>query len=246
MRTYRSSPVHRFNSVFSLTTVAALVSVGLFALDAYVRTIAPERRPSPVANLDPLTNDEIADATKLALADIAASTSYALPNQPDVDGRYGQLQYVGAERHIQKAPTTGRVADVTFYDYRTDDTQVVVVNISSGKTISAWKRSGIQPPPTRGEARQAVRHILADHVLGKQLRSTYEYDNGAPLTSPDQLHIRASVFRSEQAAEMRNREQFAGCGVRRCLQVIIRMPSGRWVDTSRIVVDMSNEHVLMG
>ena len=81
--------------------------------------------------------------------------------------------------------------------------------------------------------------ILADRRLGEGMRASYKAETKKRLTSPSQLRIQGMAFLGSRAEGSKGAEQVAQCGTHRCVQLFVRIPGGKWIDTSRIVIDLS-------
>lgn len=156
------------------------------------------------------------------------------------------IQYLFAERHepdkSANPRTTARRADVYLYDYDKDRAIRRVVDLETGKVESTKTFRG-QPPIAPDEAVRATGLVLADERLGAGLRDTYEKVTGKPLTSASQVRSQAVRFKADLAVGAKNRQRVSDCGVHRCVQLFIELPNGQWVDTSRLVVDLSTDRV---
>ena len=85
--------------------------------------------------------------------------------------------------------------------------------------------------------------LLADTGLGDGVRSTFQQLAGRPLQSVDDLHLRAEIFRPDHVHTPENATIVADCGKHRCVRMFIRLPKGKWLDTSRIVIDLSAKKI---
>lgn len=167
--------------------------------------------------------------------------SFAKAGEDDND-----LQYLFAERHeLAKSANplaAPRKADVYLYDYDTDQAIRRVVNLETRQVVRTETFDG-QPPIAQGEAVRATELVIADEQLGATLRRDYEKAMGEPLTSASQVRSQAIRFDADQAIAATNKQEFSACGSHRCVQLFIGFPNGQWVDTSRLVVDLSAERV---
>ncbi|QXJ21415.1 hypothetical protein AGRA3207_002266 [Actinomadura graeca] len=222
----------------------ALAGAGLAALAFYQLSdpSAPVRadrdahaRAAQGSGLDPLSDQEIQKAQRAALAD--------QPRAQGVTGR-PQVAFVSASR--LEGPDGGpRVADVRLYDYRTDEMIVRHVDLASSQVIKTERATGTQPIASVDELRRAVELILADRRLGPGLRTSYKGAAGHEPASASDIHTRGHIFRAPQAAGARNAAAVAQCGAKRCFTVDLQLPNGTWMDTGRIVVDMSAQRVVI-
>ncbi|GAA3140951.1 hypothetical protein GCM10010466_35000 [Planomonospora alba] len=180
----------------------------------------------PPAPGDPLTGDEIAAAGKVA----SATWRTHMTN--------GQAELLYVERDDDKAAGERRRADVYIYDYRTDRLVVRTVDLAKGEVVAEQEERGVQPPPSRGEEIRAAELLLADPEYGPRIRDAHAKAGGRPLVSASDLGLRALSFtpgpRDTGAA---------ACETHRCVRLFVRLPDGTWLDTSRIVVDLSAKKI---
>jgi hypothetical protein len=197
------------------------------------------------AGQDPLTTGEAGSAERLAArsglgAGSGPATGAAAPGRNVQGGPGAEVLY--SERHHDAKGAGGdlqRRADVYLYDYGTDTLLRRVVNLTTGRVEQATAQRGVQLPPSAGEVSQAVRIILADPRLGPGLRAAYQSSTSHQLTAPSQLHTQGITFLASHSAGLAGADRVAQCGAHRCIQLFARIPGGKWVDTSRIVIDLS-------
>lgn len=159
----------------------------------------------------------------------------------DVHGGAGAEVLDSAGLPLPKGTPAGRhtMAQVDLYDYATDSLLTRDVDLSTGQVAGTVRRHGVQPPPVADEVRQALALLLADPRLGPGLRTDYTAETGKPLRGPAQLAAQGMTYRAGQAAGA----SVARCGVHRCVQLFVRVPGGKWIDTSRVVIDLSARRV---
>ncbi|MFC4061341.1 hypothetical protein ACFOWE_23830 [Planomonospora corallina] len=180
----------------------------------------------PPAPGDPLTGDEIDRAGQVASATWRTHMTTG----------HAELLYV--ERDDDKAAKGTRRADVYIYDYRTDRLVVRTVDLARGEVVAEQAERGVQPPPSRGEEIRAAELLLADPVYGSRVRDAHAKAGGRPLASASDLGLRALSFTPSP------RDTEAGaCEVHRCVRLFVRLPDGSWLDTSRIVIDLSAKKI---
>ncbi|MFI1126574.1 Tat pathway signal sequence domain protein [Streptomyces hygroscopicus] len=183
---------------------------------------------------DPLTDDEIKRAQTLAVSrDFRASSE-------DVKGAKGpqRLSTDLAELSPDEVGTSAapRRAEVTYYDYRDDAYVIKTVDLASGKVTGTETQHGVQPPPTRDEAKAAARLLIADK-LGKGLKEDFKDATGKELTRPDQLTVNGFVYRAGEGNP--GPASVADCGEHRCVRLFTRVVNGPWIDTRKLVIDLS-------
>jgi hypothetical protein len=244
---------HRIAAVLAL---ALLAGGGAAALTAHGRSGAGRAAypAAPAAAADPgggpLTGAETRRAAVLAggaATGTAAGTggTAAAPTGRDVHGKPGAEVLESEREPLAKGAkaTADTVARVSLYDYAANELITRRVDVSTGRVLSTARQHGVQPPATADEVRQAVTLLLADPKLGPGLRAQYRAATGKALTSPDQLDTQATVFDRVNRAALKNPAPVATCGTDRCVQLLTRVPDGKWIDTSRIVIDLSARRV---
>ncbi|MFF7896189.1 Tat pathway signal sequence domain protein [Streptomyces sp. NPDC007907] len=186
---------------------------------------------------DPLTDDELERAGKIALSRQLFGSSES------VDGERGP-QRLGVDLAEPEAdgaagPDAPRRADVTFYDYRDDTLVTRTVDLGTGKVVHTDTQHGVQPPLSRAEKAEAAGLLLAD-PLGSGLKADYQDATGKALTSPDQLQLSGAVYRAAPGAQPAALDQ---CGEHRCVRLFPKIKNGPWVDARSLVIDLSARKV---
>ncbi|NUR88979.1 MAG: Tat pathway signal sequence domain protein [Nonomuraea sp.] len=174
---------------------------------------AAQRAEATPAPGDPLTQGEIRRAAEIAGRDHLAT---------------GRTELLYVERDDDKT-APGRRADAYLYDYATDTLTVRTVDLGRSEVVAQTSGRGAQPPPSPREALRAAELLLADHKLGKGVRQAFAKAAGRPLRSVSELGLRGLVYRSPGGP----------CRTHRCVRLFVRLPGGRFLDTSRIVIDLS-------
>lgn len=225
---------------------ATLLGAGVIALGGYqlIDSSAPpakadrdaQLRAAQGSGLDPLTDQEIQTARHAALT-----------GQPQAKAATGrpEVAFLFAQRYDDKNADGGpRTAEAQLYDYRTDELVIERVDLASGKVTKSDRLKDRQPGASADELRRAVGLVLADPKLGPGLRAQYQAETGRSPASADDFHTRGFVFDAHHAEAATNAAAFADCGRHRCFKVSLKLPGGRWIDTRRVVVDMSAQRVL--
>ncbi|WP_329333382.1 Tat pathway signal sequence domain protein [Streptomyces sp. NBC_00663] len=183
---------------------------------------------------DPLTDDEIARAQKLAVnrQTFAASENAAGERGPQ------QLTVDLAEQEAGGTDTSRR-ADVSYYDYRDDTLVTKTVDLDTGKVVDSAEQQGVQPPLSRAESSEAAALLIAD-PLGAGLKADYKDAMGKELTSADQLRLSGGVYRATPGAQSAVLDQ---CGEHRCVRLFTKVKNGPWIDTTSLVIDLSAHKV---
>ncbi|MEV0144198.1 MULTISPECIES: hypothetical protein [unclassified Nonomuraea] len=171
---------------------------------------------------DPLSDEEIRRA-----GDIATSAG---PRAHFAAGR-AELLYV--ERDDGKASEGTRRAEAYVYDYGTDTLTVRTVDLGEGKVVREVSGTGTQPPPSHREETRAAELLLAHPRLGEGVRTAYRRAAGKPLGSTADLWLRGLIYTARRGA----------CATHRCVRLFVRLPDGTFLDTSRVVADLSAKKV---
>jgi hypothetical protein len=200
-------------------SAAVLAGTAMFLSGGEPEAARVHRQPSPAPG-DPLSQDEIRRATEVATASSRAHMAS------------GRLELLYVERDDDKAEADRR-AEAYLYDYAEDALIVRTVDLAEGKVVEEAKGRGVQPPPSRREELRAAELLLAHPKLGKGVRSEYKKAAGRQLRSAADLQVRGLIFRDKAGA----------CRTHRCVRLFVRLPDGRYLDTSRIVIDLSAKKV---
>ncbi|GIH92533.1 hypothetical protein ACFFMN_03755 [Planobispora siamensis] len=185
---------------------------------------APARSPLPG---DPLTGEEITRAEQIASATLRAHMTS------------GRVEFLYVERDDDKAAADRRRADAYIYDYGANRLIVRTVDLGSGRVVAERAGKGVQAPPSRGEEARAAELLLADRRHGRAVRAAYAGAAGRALRSPAELGLRALIF-SPRPKDRTARE----CASHRCVRLLVRLPDGTWLNTTRTVVDLSAKKIL--
>lgn len=189
----------------------------------------------PQTGLGPLTKDEVDRARSLAL-------QHGAPRNSLTAGRTRGVEYLDADlvEPPDAAVSAPRRVEVLFYDYGHDQLVKQTVNLDSGTVERTDTTTGVQPPPSSDETRQAAALLIKD-PLGKGLRTDFTAaTKGQTLTSPDQLRLRGMSFDTgEQSAPA----GLGKCGRNRCVRLFTQVKNGPWIDTTDYVVDLSDRTV---
>ncbi|MFI0776433.1 hypothetical protein [Streptomyces sp. NPDC021212] len=233
---------------------AVLTGGGIVALKT-TGSPAPDGS-APAANVaahtGPLTSKENREASRIAVGTAGGQRPTPQGEQKNTKGTEGGEKNAaggsGAEVLDTRRPPRAKTAaasapdseaEVQLYDYASDSLITRLVDLRSGKVLRSTRQHEVQPAPTLAEARQAVKIILADRRLGEGMRASYQAETKKRLTSPSQLRIQGLSFLGARAKGMKGAEQVSQCGAHRCVQLFVRIPGGKWIDTSRIVIDLS-------
>ncbi|MFJ3951872.1 Tat pathway signal sequence domain protein [Streptomyces libani] len=183
---------------------------------------------------DPLTDGELRRARDLALPRTLRGAARNVTGKPGPEPLTTDLAGLTPEETGLADPP--RRATVTFYDYRNDSYLTKTVNLTTSAVESADARHGVQPPPSRAEAVEAARLLIAA-PLGSGLRQDYRAATGHDLTGPDPLSVTGFVYRGRAEGDAPG--ALGDCGEHRCIRLFTKVRNGRWIDTRRFVIDLS-------
>ncbi|CDR17035.1 hypothetical protein [Streptomyces iranensis] len=242
-RRWRVSAALGLTAVLAGGGIAALRTAGSPASDA--------QEPAAVvaSHSGRLTSEESREATRIAV-DAATGPGAAKDRRQATEKSDGERNAAGGSgaepldtrrppRAKSASSDTDSRAEVQLYDYASDTLITRVVDLRSKKVLDSTRRHGVQPPPTLAEAREAVKVVLADRRLGPGMRESYASQTGKRLASPAQLRLQSMSFLGSRAKGVDGARKVSRCGEHRCVQLFVRIPGGKWIDTSRIVIDLS-------
>ena len=91
------------------------------------------------------------------------------------------------------AETSGRKVVVALYDYTTDTSFDMLVDLEAGKVVKSTKSVKAQPPTSADEADVAMQ-IAIDSTKDLLFKSEFEDNMGVPLIAPDQVEYVAGSW----------------------------------------------------
>lgn len=191
------------------------------------------KRPTLRDARAPLSTEEIGYALHLA------KTAERMPQATtDVQGSgHAQLLYVDLPP-MGSVTSDDRLAVVMVYDYTSDRAYQVRVNLTAAEAEAADSEPQLQPPPAPDEAASAMQ-IAIESELALAFQSQFEQLNGLPLLSPTQVTYRAGIWTYDETTTGGKQ-----CGEHRCVELLVRDPSGTYLDTGGFVVDLTARKVI--
>lgn len=206
--------------------------------DAVTEDAAPQ---GPQTGIGPLTKAEVDRARSLASAALQHGTPRGLRTAEGAQGaEYLDTDLADAPDGSGATADTTRRVEVLFYDYGHDQLVKQTVNLATGTVEHTDTASGVQPPPSNDETRQAAALLIKD-PLGKGLRTDFTAaTKGQTLTSPDQLRLRGLTFNTSEQSAPAGLDK---CGKNRCVRLFTQVRNGPWIDTTDYVVDLSDHTV---
>jgi hypothetical protein len=158
-----------------------------------------------------------------------------------------------AQRHTNEdknAPGQSRIADVFYYNYATNQSMQVVVNLNNNTVQETKVASGVvnQPYSSSAEIKVLLQLIFEDPVHGPRLRRAYQDVTGQTLNdvSPLEARAQAGIFFPGSAAHTPLGDFTAACAQDRCMQLFVPNDDTHFIDMSDVVVDLSTGQVLSG
>jgi len=185
--------------------------------------------------IGPLTKAEVDRARTIATTALQHGTPRGLRTAEGAQGaEYLDTDLVDTPDATADAP---RRVEVLFYDYGHDQVVKQTVNLATGTVEHTDTATGVQPPPSNDETRQAAALLIKD-PLGKGLRTDFKAaTKGQDLTSPDQLRLRGLSFNTGEQSAPAGLDK---CGRNRCVRLFTQAKNGPWIDTTDYVIDLSD------
>jgi len=230
--------------VLGVATVTAVIAFGVASWEANAApapstpTVAaeqpgvsnPDPGPAPAAGI----GDDALTSTELTRARALAETAQLKAGAKDVTGAAGP-EYLSAAIADTDAGT-GRTAELYYYDYRGNRLVKQVVDLTGGKLVGTYAATGMQLPPSDREVRTALELLLAS-PLSAELKDAYARATGQPFTGQG-LSPTAHIYHAMPADT-----GAAQCGKHRCLQLVVQVTGGPFIDINDIIIDLSGRTV---
>lgn len=145
------------------------------------------------------------------------------------------------EKEVRLAGSWDRRADVFVYDYDGDRLLTAVVNLTEERIDGLTESRGTQLPLSLAEVEMATTIAFDDPQLRPEMDREFRRIQGETLRGPEQLNIKTFVFH-ESAMPNVAPAGAAGCGIRRCVQLLIYTTDDVVFETLPIV-DLSRRRV---
>ncbi|MBW9121355.1 hypothetical protein JNB63_14740 [Microbacterium trichothecenolyticum] len=201
---------------------------------------APEKatevpKPTTVAAAyDGLTGEEVEYVRFVGAQDAAFAAGKDLFGEPG-------LQFLSTDVADPQAYSDGHRRLLSlYYDYATDETVSMIVNVTNGAVESVDRASGTQPAPTDAETSFAWELLLADDAAQPVVDEFAALTGGSVLT-PASAEVLLTAHSLVTDAGSFGAES---CGVDRCVQVLAQVDGGAFLTTSTYVVNLSTRAVL--
>lgn len=189
-------------------------------------------------SLDPVSSAETAMAKSIAnppvIAARAASTAAA--DHTSASTSPG-VEFLRVEAHRfakSEVSTDKRWADVTSYDYDSDELITKVVDLNTNTVVSTTRNKEMQPPLADAELTRAISIVFEDPEELSILQNEYQRITGEQLSSIDQLHYKAFTFFADSMPGVVN-EASTVCGTQRCAQLVLYTHDNLVFEVSPIV-----------
>lgn len=127
-----------------------------------------------------------------------------------------------------------------YYDYATDETVSMVVDVAAQTVESVQRAQGTQPAPTDAETAHAWQ-LLLESELREPVAEEFAGLTGGSALTPQSNEIELTAHSFSADAGTFGAEQ---CGIQRCVQVLAQVDGGAFLTTSTIVVNLSTQSVL--
>lgn len=174
--------------------------------------------------VDPLTDAEVALAlASTQIGDTLTAEQVASRAPAEADAAQMPTQEVLlVERNAtdkNKQGSQSRQGVVYVYDYTSDELIHSVIDVATGDMSEQERVQGVQLPLTAAEEARAIALAWGDAQTHQTLAAQFEQLTGQPLTSLEQLHVKASVFLADSMPGRLNAAAQA-CGLQRCAQLL--------------------------
>ncbi|WP_244931808.1 hypothetical protein [Nocardioides sp. W7] len=192
-----------------------------------------ETAPRLRAPHEPLSSAERGYAYHLARAAVPETTR-------DVRGESGG-ELISADLPPLSERTSDRRVAVTLYDYASDELHQLLIDLTHDAVVRRQATQGLQLPPTQAETATALELAITARPTPAFV-SQYRQLNGVPILNPGQVSAVAGVWRPVDEGPPAPATQV--CGLHRCVQLLVALPTGEYLDTQDFVVDLSTRTVL--
>ncbi|MCC2031168.1 hypothetical protein [Microbacterium allomyrinae] len=158
----------------------------------------------------------------------------------DVFGEAG-LQFLSTDVAEPQAYADGQRRLISlYYDYATNETVSMIVNVTTGAVESVERASSSQPAPTDAETSLAW-EMLLDSELSQPLTDEFASLTGGSYLTPASAEVLLTAHSFVTDAGSFGAES---CGVDRCVQLLAQVDGGAYLTTSAYVVNLSTGAVL--
>lgn len=166
-------------------------------------------------------------AARMATAAVAESSASTSPG----------VEFLRVEAHrFAKSEVSAdkRWADVTSYDYDSDELITKVVDLDTNAVISTTRNKEMQPPLANTELTRAISIVFEDPEELSILQAEYLRITGGQLSTIDQLQYKAFTFFADSMPGVVN-EASTVCGAQRCAQLVLYTHDNLVFEVSPIV-----------
>jgi hypothetical protein len=237
---------------------AAAVALVFATQTAVQATSTPETVPS-----SPIAGDSTDENAPEKAESVAAPTAIAAAYDQLTGSEVEYVRYLGAQAEAFAAGVdvfgepglqflSTDVADAQaygdgqrrllslYYDYATNETVSMIVNVTTGTVESVERAGGSQPAPTDAETALAW-ELLLESDLSEPLTAEFAALTGgsALTTASAEVELTAHSFITDAGSFGAE-----SCGVDRCVQLLAQVAGGPFLTTTTYVVNLSTSTVL--
>ncbi|WP_019178804.1 hypothetical protein [Microbacterium yannicii] len=243
------------SAVAAGAAAVALVFATQTAVQATSSPDAPESTPIAADSTDegaPEKAEEVAKPTSVAAAYdqlSGAEVEYvrfvgaqdpAFAAGVDLFGEPG-LQFLSTDVADPQAYADGQRRLLSlYYDYGTNETVSMIVNVTTGTVEAVDRASGTQPAPTDAETARAW-EMLLDSEAAQPVVDEFAALTGGSALTPASAEVILTAHSFVTDAGSFGAES---CGVDRCVQLLAQVDGGAFLTTSTYVVNLSTASVL--
>ncbi|WGX97961.1 hypothetical protein [Nocardioides sp. L-11A] len=188
----------------------------------------------------PLSTAERGYAISLALTSLTSSTRNVL-DEPGAEVLATDLP-APSERDGR------RRAQVSAYDYRDDRLHQFLVDLPTGTVIAEESLTGIQPPPSVAETQVAL-DLALTAMPAPAFVDQFRELTGLPLLTGDEVRVIGGAWTPHShdgtAPDPPSSGAAGACGTERCVQLLVALPSGQYLSTEDLVVNLSRRTVTL-
>ncbi|GAA5206962.1 hypothetical protein [Microbacterium kyungheense] len=158
----------------------------------------------------------------------------------DVFGQPG-LQFLSTDVADPQAYADGHRRLLSlYYDYATNETVSMIVDVTTGSVEAVERASGTQPAPTDAETSLAW-ELLLDSEAAQPVVDEFAALAGGSVLTPASAEVLLTAHSFTTDAGSFGAES---CGVDRCVQLLAQVDGGAFLTTSTYVVNLSTRAVL--
>ena len=186
----------------------------------FLVTAAQAGSMDPVSTAETEMAKSIANPPVIAARTAIAATARAQDTSATASPGVVFLRVEAHRFGKSEASTDKRWADVTSYDYDSDELITKVVDLDTNTVISTARTTEMQPPLADEELTRALSIVFEDPEELSILQTEYSRITGSQLSTIDQLQYKAFTFFADSMPGVVN-EASTVCGAQRCAQLVL-------------------------